>query len=90
MEPNELYHNNEVSIDIKGDILTIVENGVETLLLISKIIALEFFPKERKIVIDLENYGFTSYTIPSNKYLEQQYKNIKLNWLNYRNSNYKW
>lgn len=84
----DIYHNNIVSININGNVLTIVENGVETLLLISTIIALEFFPKERKIVIDLDNPGFTSYTIPNNPDLEKQYENIKTNWLHHYNPAY--
>ena len=87
-EFGDIYHRNEVSININGDVLTIVENGVETLLLISKIIALEFFPKEQKIVLDLDNPGFTSYTIPSNTDLEKQYENIKTNWLHHYNPAY--
>lgn len=92
MEPynleKDIFYQNDVTIDINGNVLTIVENGVETLILMSKIISLEFFPKEHKIVLDLDGLGFTSYTIPVNPNIEHQYDVIKKEWLKIHNPAY--
>lgn len=83
-----LYGNNKVSIEINGNTLTINENGVETIILFDKIFAIEHFPKERKIVLDIDCLGFTSYTIPNNPDLDRQYERIKKVWLDIYNPHY--
>lgn len=83
-----LYMNNKVSIEINGNVLIINENGNETIILFDKIFAIEHFPKERKIVLDVDCLGFTSYTIPSNPDLDEQYKMIKKAWLDICNPHY--
>lgn len=85
---SEIYKPNEVSVYINGNALIINENGVETIILFDKIFAIEHFPKERKIVLDIDCLGFTSYTIPNNPDLDKQYEMIKKVWLDIHNPHY--
>jgi len=84
----EIYKSNEVSIEINGNALIINENGNETIILFDKIFAIEHFPKLRKIVLDVNSFGFTSYTIPNNPDLDKQYEMIKKVWLDIHNPHY--